>query len=127
RKRAQGFEPVGCGYRAGTQMESAPAATRLVDDESREWLSSLRGTGAVREAAIERLHALLLRAARFEVARRRPALPHLRGNEGGEVGGGGAGDAAVGGAPPPRRLPRREPLHDLGLQVRVARGGGQAA
>lgn len=28
-----------------------------------------------------RLHALLLRAARFEVARRRPALPHLRGNE----------------------------------------------
>ena len=26
----------------------------------------------------------------------------------------------------PRRLPRREPLHDVGLQVRPARGGGQA-
>ena len=30
---------------------------------------------------IARLHALLLRAARFEVARRRPTLPHLRGDE----------------------------------------------
>ena len=29
--------------------------------------------------------------------------------------------------PAPRRLPRRQPLHDLGLQVRAARGGGQAA
>ena len=28
-----------------------------------------------------RLHALLLRAARFEVARRRPALPHVRGDD----------------------------------------------
>jgi RNA polymerase sigma-70 factor (ECF subfamily) len=49
-----------------------------VDEESREWLAGLH---ARREDAIERLHALLLRAARFEVARRRPTLPHLRGNE----------------------------------------------
>jgi RNA polymerase sigma-70 factor (ECF subfamily) len=76
-------------------MESAPAATRLLDDESREWLSSLRGTGAVREAAIERLHALLLRAARFEVARRRPALPHLRGNELDEIALEAAADALM--------------------------------
>jgi RNA polymerase sigma-70 factor, ECF subfamily len=76
-------------------MESAPAATRLLDDESREWLSSLRGTGAVREAAIERLHALLLRAARFEVARRRPALPHLRGNELDEIALEAADDALM--------------------------------
>jgi RNA polymerase sigma-70 factor, ECF subfamily len=48
------------------------------DEESREWLEGLH---ARREDAIERLHALLLRAARFEVARRRPTLPHLRGNE----------------------------------------------
>ena len=26
----------------------------------------------------------------------------------------------------PRRLPRRQPLHDLGLQVRPARGSGEA-
>ena len=30
---------------------------------------------------MERLHALLLGAARFEVARRRPTLPHLRGDD----------------------------------------------
>jgi RNA polymerase sigma-70 factor (ECF subfamily) len=52
-----------------------------VDEESRAWLRDLRASGSVRDAAVARLHALLLRAARFEVARRRPTLPHLRGNE----------------------------------------------
>jgi RNA polymerase sigma-70 factor, ECF subfamily len=47
----------------------------------RDWLRSLRASGAERDDAVARLHALLLRAARFEVARRRPTLPHLRGNE----------------------------------------------
>jgi RNA polymerase sigma-70 factor, ECF subfamily len=54
---------------------------RTVDEESREWLRDLRADGATREAAVARLHALLLRAARYEVARRRPTLPHLRGDE----------------------------------------------
>jgi RNA polymerase sigma-70 factor (ECF subfamily) len=45
------------------------------------WLDSLRGHGATRDEAIARLHALLLRAARFEAVRRRPTLPHLRGDE----------------------------------------------
>lgn len=49
-----------------------------LDPESREWLSSLRDDGAARDEAVARLHQLLLRAARFEVARRRTALPHLR-------------------------------------------------
>ena len=44
-----------------------------LDDESRDWLKALSDTGPMREAAIERLHALLLRAARFEVARRQRA------------------------------------------------------
>ena len=43
-------------------------------DDSAEWLASLRVTGAEREAVIGRLHELLLRAARFEAARRRPTL-----------------------------------------------------
>jgi RNA polymerase sigma-70 factor, ECF subfamily len=51
------------------------------DAESRTWLRELRADGATREAAVARLHALLLRAARFEVARRRPTLPYLRGDE----------------------------------------------
>ena len=65
---------------AARRMESA-ALTRAADAESREWLRSLRATGAAREDALARLHGLLLRGARFEVARRRPMLPHLRGNE----------------------------------------------
>jgi RNA polymerase sigma-70 factor, ECF subfamily len=73
----------------------APAAGRLLDEESRRWLRELRGTGAVREAAVARLHALLLRAARFEVARRRPALPHLRGNELEEIALEAADDALM--------------------------------
>ena len=40
------------------------------DGESRRWLHSLAGTGTERTDAVERLHALLLRAARFEIARR---------------------------------------------------------
>src|SRR5215216_2224769 len=53
----------------------------LLDAESHEWLRSLRAGGATRDEAVARLHALLLRGARFEVARRRPTLPHLRGDE----------------------------------------------
>jgi RNA polymerase sigma-70 factor (ECF subfamily) len=49
------------------------AVGHALDDESREWLSALSDTGPARDAAVERLHALLLRAARFEVARRRRA------------------------------------------------------
>jgi RNA polymerase sigma-70 factor, ECF subfamily len=52
-----------------------------LDPDSREWLRALHADSAVRDDAVARLHALLLRAARFEVDRRRPALPHLRGDE----------------------------------------------
>jgi RNA polymerase sigma-70 factor (ECF subfamily) len=62
-------------------VTAAKTPTALLDSESREWLHSLRGEGATRDEAVTRLHTLLLRAARFEVARRRPTLPHLRGNE----------------------------------------------
>jgi RNA polymerase sigma-70 factor (ECF subfamily) len=48
-----------------------------IDPDSRVWLESLGTDGPSRERAIERLHALLLRAARYEVARRRDALRHL--------------------------------------------------
>jgi RNA polymerase sigma-70 factor, ECF subfamily len=65
------------------------------DPESREWLAALRAEGAQRDEAVARLHALLLGAARFEVARRRPALPHLRGNELDEIALEAANDALV--------------------------------
>ena len=62
------------------------------DTESREWLEGLR---AEDPAAVARLHALLVRAARFEVARRRPTLPHLRGNELDEIALEAADDALM--------------------------------
>jgi RNA polymerase sigma-70 factor, ECF subfamily len=47
------------------------------DTESGVWLRDLRATGARRDAAIARLHALLVRGARHELARRRASLPAL--------------------------------------------------
>ena len=44
-------------------------------------LSDLRGDGARHEQAIRDLHAMLLRAARFEIARRSAALAHVRGED----------------------------------------------
>jgi RNA polymerase sigma-70 factor (ECF subfamily) len=67
----------------------------LVDEESRAWLRDLRSDGRTRDEAIARLHALLLRAARFECARRRPALPHLRGNDLDDLANQAADDALV--------------------------------
>jgi RNA polymerase sigma-70 factor (ECF subfamily) len=86
---------------AGGQVKSvtsapAGAATpRPLDEDSREWLRALRTTGAPHEEAVARLHALLLRAARFEVSRRRPMLPHLRGNELDEIALEAADDALM--------------------------------
>jgi RNA polymerase sigma-70 factor, ECF subfamily len=71
--------------------EAAP----LLDPESREWLRSLRSRGRDRDEAVARLHALLLRAARFECARRRPTLPHLRGNDLDDIANQAADDALV--------------------------------
>jgi len=80
---------------AAAALALPPVAAGLPDDESRVWLQDLRAQGPVREAAVERLHALLLRAARFEVARRRPGLPHLRGDEYDEIALEAAGDALM--------------------------------
>jgi len=66
-----------------------------LDPESRQWLASLEATGPARDEAVARLHALLLRAARFEVARRRPALPHLRGGDLDDLANQAADDALM--------------------------------
>lgn len=50
-------------------------------DSSRLWLERLGSTGPRRDAAVAELHALLLKAARFEVDRRRAAVAHLRGGD----------------------------------------------
>jgi RNA polymerase sigma-70 factor (ECF subfamily) len=78
-----------------TALDGPRGPTGQLDEESRRWLSDLRADGAIRDEAISRLHALLLRAARFEVSRRRATLPHLRGNDLDDLANMAADDALV--------------------------------
>jgi RNA polymerase sigma-70 factor (ECF subfamily) len=65
------------------------------DPQSREWITALQASGREREEAIADLHELLLRAARFEVNRRRATLPHLRGDDFDDLAMQSADDALV--------------------------------
>jgi RNA polymerase sigma-70 factor (ECF subfamily) len=58
-------------------------------------LDDLRADGPRRDAGIAQLHELLLRAARFEVARRRALLPHVRGESLEDLATQSANDALV--------------------------------
>ena len=59
------------------------------------WVEALTGDGPEREEALAALHDLLLRAARFELSRRRAALAHVRGEELGDLAVQAANDAMV--------------------------------
>jgi RNA polymerase sigma-70 factor (ECF subfamily) len=65
------------------------------DDDSDAWVAALSSTGSARDAACSRLHEILLRAARFEVNRRRARLPHLRGDDFEDLAVQSADDALV--------------------------------
>ncbi|MEA2192352.1 MAG: hypothetical protein QOI73_2473 [Solirubrobacteraceae bacterium] len=73
----------------------APAHSDGLDADSRRWLQDLAGSGYARDDAVRRLHELLLRAARFEVARRRHTLAHLRGGDHDDLAQQAADDALV--------------------------------
>ncbi len=64
-----------------TEIPGAGPDVQPAADPSRTLLARLGATGHEREAAVVELHALLLKAARFEVDRRRDTLPHLRGGD----------------------------------------------
>ncbi len=78
-------------------MTMPSQAAGSVDPASGEdlWLRRLRADGPKREAAIAELHLLLVRAARFEVGRRRGSLPHLRGGDFEDLAQQSADDALV--------------------------------
>jgi RNA polymerase sigma-70 factor, ECF subfamily len=81
-----------------SEVSTAPPKPTLppdLDQESREWLLDLRAGGVAREAAVGRLHALLLKGARFEVSRRRTSHPHLRGDDFDDLAQQAADDALV--------------------------------
>jgi RNA polymerase sigma-70 factor (ECF subfamily) len=83
-----------------SEPASSPAAGTAsspdtLDAESRRWLDALAASGYAHDEAVGRLHELLLRAARFEVSRRRLALPHLRGGDHDDLAQQAADDALV--------------------------------
>ena len=63
--------------------------------DSGAWLDALRAGGRSYDLAVERLHELLLRGARFEVSRRRASLTHVRGEEFDDIAMQAADDALV--------------------------------
>lgn len=67
--------------RATMPETSPPAVTRGPDAESRQWLDALSAAGPRHDDALDRLHAILKRAARFEIARRRRELAGSRPGE----------------------------------------------
>ena len=72
-----------------------PHAPSGPDAESRAWLAALSSDGAVADKARRDLHLLLLRAARYEIRRRRGSLPNLRGGDLDDLAHQSADDALV--------------------------------
>jgi RNA polymerase sigma-70 factor (ECF subfamily) len=81
--------------RVASPPSASPSAARGLDPDSRRWLEDLGGAGHARDAAVVRLHELLLRAARFEVSRRGGALAHLRGGDHDDLAQQSADDALM--------------------------------
>jgi len=79
-----------------TSTSDAPM-TRVarLDLESQAWIDQLSPHSPQRDAAIVALHALLLKAARYEVARRRASSPHLRGDDFDDLAQQSADDAVI--------------------------------
>jgi RNA polymerase sigma-70 factor (ECF subfamily) len=84
---APAYAPAVESTSTGRQAESSRS--------THEWLAALRGDGAEHAAAIGELHGLLLRAARFEVGRRRGALSFVRGEELDDIATQAADDALM--------------------------------
>jgi RNA polymerase sigma-70 factor (ECF subfamily) len=79
-------------------LPTAPGSTVELthpDAESRAWVTALQASSREHHEAVGRLHELLLRAARFEVNRRRVTLPHLRGDDFDDLAVQSADDALV--------------------------------
>lgn len=70
-------------------------STLQLDPESRAWLETLHGDGARYDAAIMRLHSMLLSEARYQVRRRTAGLAHPSGRDLDDLAMQAADDALV--------------------------------
>jgi RNA polymerase sigma-70 factor (ECF subfamily) len=82
-------------FRPMPVFDEATTRTAQLDAESQAWIDRLSPHSRERDAAIGELHVMLLKAARFEVNRRRAAFPHLRGNDYDDLAHQSANDALV--------------------------------
>ena len=78
-----------------TPNEAAVKRLARLDHESQTWIDQLSPDSPQRDAAIVTLHAHLLKAARYEVGRRRASYPHLRGDDFDDLAQQSADDALV--------------------------------
>jgi RNA polymerase sigma-70 factor (ECF subfamily) len=74
---------------------TAPIVATQHDADSQDWLDRLHAEGPERDRAHADLHALLLRACRFEISRRQAALSHVRGEDLDDLAHQAADDALV--------------------------------
>src|SRR5439155_2541775 len=82
-------------YPRATVHRGAAHKRQVVADESQAWLDALQGPPAVRDAAIAELHAMLIRGARHELARRKDTLAPLSGDDLRDLATQAADDALV--------------------------------
>ena len=82
-------------YQADSGVEQTLVAVSRLDPDSAGWLRMLAGTGPAREAALARLHEMLVQIARGEVGRRAPRL-QLTGPELDDLAYQAAADALIG-------------------------------
>jgi RNA polymerase sigma-70 factor (ECF subfamily) len=75
--------------------QSSQTSTGAPPVPGEELVAALRADGPRHEQAILELHAMLLRAARFEIARRAAAVDHVRGEDGDDLALQAADDAFV--------------------------------
>jgi RNA polymerase sigma-70 factor, ECF subfamily len=81
--------------RTDATINRAAIDARRLDERSRAWLDELDPNSLHREEAIGRLHALLLREARFDVGRRTASLAHPSGTDLDDLAVQAADDAVV--------------------------------
>jgi RNA polymerase sigma-70 factor, ECF subfamily len=78
-----------------SSTQDATIDVEKLDAESATWITRLQPNSPGYDAAVKELHVLLLKAARFEVARRRAALGELRDSDHEDLAQQSANDALM--------------------------------